>query len=240
MDAKEIFLFLRLRSKRRKKPSQKEHLEKKLIALENERLKVRAQIFNLGYEPLVPPVQKGWKRIFVLRDDVRKSARAAFFEELLKKINTVQYSDSKKFLVRRRKRGRKIYVSRGQKLREIYEWEWDRLKLSDSERFYFTETIRSDHKREFKLHVFNESWRFVLKVIPNMITLIRKKDSLLEQRLDEIENYLIRNNLQGKLGKVCGYSRYYKPFDEKLKYDDPLKNIPLYKIVGEYFEDELK
>ncbi|MCR6640414.1 MAG: hypothetical protein NVV82_15800 [Sporocytophaga sp.] len=116
-------------------------IRKKLIALYKERINLIVQIRNLGYAPLNPPVQKGYKRIFVLRDDVRRSPRALFYIDLLKKINTVQYSDSKKFLVKRRKHGKKIYVNREQKLRAFYEYEWKKAKLTESERFYFTESV---------------------------------------------------------------------------------------------------
>jgi hypothetical protein len=239
MDKRDITLCIRIRSARKKKRLQKEALEKKLIALYKERINLIVQIRNLGYAPLNPPVQKGYKRIFVLRDDVRRSPRALFYIDLLKKINTVQYSDSKKFLVKRRKHGKKIYVNREQKLRVFYECEWKAAKLSECERFYFTESVLFNYKGEpFKMYTFNESWRYVLKVVPNMITLLQIKDALLEQRCDEISNYLIRNNLEGKLRNLLGYKNYW-PYSPNAKFDNPFRNKPVYKILDEYYDDSI-
>ncbi|MGV3588803.1 MAG: hypothetical protein ACO1OF_17490 [Adhaeribacter sp.] len=82
----------RFRSAREKKRLVKLDFEKQLRQLARERCHLLEQKRSLGYEPLKPPVQKGFKRFFVLRDDVAWSPRAAFFQEILDKINTVQYS----------------------------------------------------------------------------------------------------------------------------------------------------
>ncbi|WP_051313156.1 hypothetical protein [Sporocytophaga myxococcoides] len=240
MDTRDITLCLRIQSARKKKRLQKEALEKKLIALHKEQNRLRVQIRNLGYEPLIPPVQKGWKRIFVLRDDVRRSPRALFYIDLLRKINTAQYSDSKKFLVKRRKRGKKIYLNREQRLREFYEYEWKDSKFSESEKIYFTESVLMNRKGEpYKMYTFNEPWRYVLRIVPNMITLLQVKDAILEQRSDEIRNYLIKNNLEGKLGKLLGHRQNYWSNSPKAKYVNPLNNKPVYKILDEYYEDRI-
>lgn len=229
----------RMKSKRRKKRLQKKDFEKKLIALYRERKQLLLQIRNLGYKSLVPPIQKGWKRIFVLREDVKISPHAAFFEQLLVKINTVQYSDKKQFKVRRRKRGRKIYIDREQKLRSFYSYEWERLKLTDAQRFYFTEIPGMNQSSAYqKVYVFNEPWRFVLKVVPDMITLLQIKDSSLEQRLSEISNYLERNNLTGKLDRLIHGHHKYRCFKETdIKNADPLLNKPLHKVLDEYYNE---
>jgi hypothetical protein len=99
---------VRFKSERRRKRLLKKDQEKHLLLLHREENKLRRQIRNLGYEPLVPPVQKGYKRLFVLSDDVQQSKQAAFFTELLKKINTVQYSDTKAFTKKKRRRAAKF------------------------------------------------------------------------------------------------------------------------------------
>jgi len=237
MNTRDISLCLRSRSARKKKRLQKEAIEKKLIALDKEQKSLNIQIRNLGYAPLIPPVQKGWKRIFVLREDVRRSPRALFYIDLLKKINTVQYSDSKKFVVKRRKRGKKIYVNRDQKLVEFCEYGWKNSKLSESEKFYFTESILINRKGEpYKVYTFNEPWRYVLKIVPNMITLLQIKDAILEQRSDEIRNYLIKNNLEEKLGRLLGHRQNFWSNFPEAKYANPLKNKPVYRILDEYYE----
>ena len=44
--------------------------DKQLLKLDREKQKIYEAIMNLGYEDLIPPVQRGWKRTFVLREDV--------------------------------------------------------------------------------------------------------------------------------------------------------------------------
>src|SRR5215213_11908918 len=101
-------LSFRIRSRRQKIRAQHEDLEKKLIALHKERRQLYQQQRSLGWVELHPPVMRGWKRYFVLREDVQRSKSAAFFTSILNRINTVQYSSLKDFKVKKRKSGRKI------------------------------------------------------------------------------------------------------------------------------------
>lgn len=80
----DIFCY-RLRTARHKKRMQYEDFDKQLIQLHQEENGLYEQRRNLGWEPLLPAVQKGWKRFFVLRDDVARSKQAEFFENILKK-----------------------------------------------------------------------------------------------------------------------------------------------------------
>ncbi|WGU70580.1 hypothetical protein QIU18_14760 [Capnocytophaga canimorsus] len=65
---------------------------------------------------------------FALRDDIARSKSADFFNQILEKINTYQYSDNRKFLKKKRKRGKKIQVPREQKLHKIIEWQFPKYK----------------------------------------------------------------------------------------------------------------
>jgi hypothetical protein len=230
----------RLKSKRRKKRLHKEDHEKKLLALHREDKKLGQQIRNLGYEPLTPPIQKGWKRIFVLREDVKRSSLADFYQGLLKKINTTQYSDTKVFRTRKRRWGRKIYLPKEQKVRHFYEYEWQKKPLTEAEAVCFTEHLVMTRSGTYqKVYECSEPWRFVLKVVPNMITEIRITDSLLEQRQDEISNYLERNHLRPKLNKLLGSSYHHRWYynDSNPKYTNSLANKPLHIILQELQEE---
>ena len=66
-------LSYRLRSARDKKRSQKEDFEKRLIQLDQEEDRLRAEKHKLPWVPLSEPYQKGWKRYFILREDVKRS-----------------------------------------------------------------------------------------------------------------------------------------------------------------------
>jgi hypothetical protein len=68
-------------------------------------------------------LSRGFVRFFVVREDVMRSD-GEFFEGILKKINTYMYSESRQFLKKKRKFGRRIYVERAQKLNRISSYSW--------------------------------------------------------------------------------------------------------------------
>jgi hypothetical protein len=82
----------RLKSERTKNGLKKKHLEKQLIRFYKRTIQIWKEKKALGYKDLVPPVQKGWKRFFVLRADVALTPEAFFLQQyLIKSIahNTV-------------------------------------------------------------------------------------------------------------------------------------------------------
>jgi hypothetical protein len=122
-------LSYRLRSARDKKRSQKEDFEKRLIQLDKRENRLRAEKQKLPWVPLSEPYQKGWKRYFVLREDVKRSKNAGFYQSLLEKINTIQYSKDEAFKVKKRRKRRNVYEVKKQAVREFDQQEWDSPKL---------------------------------------------------------------------------------------------------------------
>ena len=79
-------LSYRLRSARNKKRDlKKEDKEKRLIQLHKQEVMLWTDRRKLPWVPLAEPYQKGWKRFFVLREDVKRSNNAGFYESLLEK-----------------------------------------------------------------------------------------------------------------------------------------------------------
>jgi hypothetical protein len=204
----EDILCYRLRTARQKKRMQYEDFHKYLVCLSKEENALDKQIRDLGWEPLVPPVQKGWKRFFILREDVARSKQADFFAAILKKINRYDWSWKKDFLVKKKKRGKKIYVVKGQHLLKPGERQFQAMNFTEQEKQFFYPELQWEpwSKEPAKKYVFTEPWRFVLVVRPNMIDKIRIKDAFLESELQRIENYLERNALRQKQSKIVhGY-----------------------------------
>jgi hypothetical protein len=183
-------LCYRIRTARQKKRMQYEHFDKHLIVLSKEETVLYRNKYQPEWEPLTPPVQRGWKRFFVLRDDVARSNHAEFFENILKNINTHYWSHRKDFKVRKRKFGRKLYVVQGQELKKPDEDDFKKLDFTEAEKQWFHGEYHYDRwKKKFVLRfAFSEPWRFVLRVRPNMIDKKRKVDSVKEARLFEIRN----------------------------------------------------
>ncbi len=196
----------RLKTTRQKKRLVKEDFKKKLLKLDKERRKLWKEKHEIDWVELDEPYQKGYKRFFILREDVARSSRADFFESLLRKINTIQYSDNRKFLKRKRKDRKKIWVEKEQNLRAICECAWNsnKMKLTEEEKCYFVrkEKYHAASKSKKISYVFIEPWRYVLKIIPHIITHYKPIDTELESKIKQIDNYLARNFLNDKLYKM--------------------------------------
>lgn len=225
----EDILSYRLRTARQKKRMQYEDLDKFLIALNKEHVALYRHRYFPVWEPLIPAVQRGWKRFFVLRDDVARSKQANFVEGILKKINTEYWFHRKDFKIRKRKFGRKYYVVLSQELLEPDEQEFAKLNFTDAEKQFFHEEFPYDNRKGkfVKRYVFNEPWRFVLRVRPNMIDKQRKTDPEKESRLQEICNYLDNNDYGKRTQRIL--NGHYKHVYKKWKYIEKDKEKYIFK-----------
>jgi hypothetical protein len=217
----EDILCYRLRTARQKKRMQYEDFDKQLIQLNKKERALQLQKRNLGWEALNPPVQKGWIRLFVVREDVARSRHGDFFEAILKKINTYDYHWKKDFKRKKKKRGRKIYVVKPQYLLKPYEYQFQKMQFAEIEKQFFREVWEPDWKKQLvKRYEFIEPWRFVLKIKPNMIDRIRVKDALLESEIKVLDNYLERSDLRKRLNRLV-YGHYkYRKYEKNEKYDE--------------------
>ena len=236
----EDILSYRLRTARQKERMQYEDFDKQLITLSKKRKALYQQKRNLGWRPLHPPVQRGWKRFFVLKEDVAAGKHAAFYQGILDKINTTDWSWRKDFLIRKRKRGRKIYVVKPQKLKELRGWEFKRLQFSDTEKQYFETAWELDwSKQPAKKYVFKEPWRFILVVRPNMIDKTRIIDTELEQMIKQINYYLERNYYWTRLNRIKGIKRRWWKEGIKKNEVNKYKNKSLHQILDLINEEKI-
>ena len=226
-------------SARQKKRKVRKGSDKYLLAMDRKLDMVMKQRRDLGYEDLAVPYQKGWKRSFALRDDVRKSTRAAFFEGILEKINTVQYSMRKDFKKKRRSRGRSGYIAQPQELRALYPSYFQRMKFTEEELSWFhPEEYWCTHCRLWRTrYVFREPWRFVLKTEPNMITQRKRLDEELERQLHELRTIVEFYPARTRLYKLHGYkSRHW--FLDYHDDNNPFTNRQKQLVVQELFDVE--
>ncbi|MBX3257265.1 MAG: hypothetical protein KF862_24240 [Chitinophagaceae bacterium] len=231
-------LSYRLRTARQKKRMQYEDLDKQLIQLNKKQRELSRKKWNLGWEPLVPPIQKGWKRFFVLRDDVAKGKQAEFFQNILDKINTCDWSHKRDFLVKRRKFGRKIYVVKPQKLLEPEGHHFKKLCFTEREQQLFHVEYKTEKwcKEPVKRYVFVEPWRFVLRTKPYMIEKVRVKDAELESQIQQLDNYIERRDLRKRMDKIL-HRRHRNSWwkwknVEKYNEANPYKNKSLCQVLN--------
>ncbi|MDZ7935337.1 MAG: hypothetical protein U5M51_10310 [Emticicia sp.] len=227
----------RIRPKRRRKRASIEAKDKNLIRLYKQDKELRKQKQELPMIDLIPPVQKGFKRYFIVRNDVKRSKMGSFYENLLQKINTFQYNDTKVFKKKVKRKGKKIYIDREQELRVIYPHELPKFKLDERQMACFElktkQEIHGKIIREKQFYEFREPWRFVLRVRPNIIDKVKAFDSELEQRTAELHSILFKNHKnQGRLTHLKGWNRYHDVNEEK--YRNPLVNKPLYQIIEDF------
>jgi len=227
------FFAVRGKTDRRRKQNGLQQRDKKLIAIYKHLSSLRKQKYNLGYEELEEPYQKGFVRLFVLRDDTKMNKLAPLFSIILKQINTFQYSETKAFKKRRRKNGKRIYVDREQTLKALDSYHYQ--KLPDACKVYFlrVESFHPMWKKMVEEYRFAEPWRFELEIRPYMITHRKKIDNKLESQIHRIENFLNRNYLQGKIDNLKGNS--YSSWNDFPKEKYKLPSIyNLLNTINEY------
>lgn len=215
---KDNLLYSRIRTLRSRKRIIKKDVEKQVRKKYKRHREVWKLRRNIPLIPLERPYQKGFVRFFVVRDDVKRSKDGDFFENLLKKINTEMYSDTRKFLKKKRKFGRRIYVEKEQKTANVLPWEWNNPKfgLTERERQYFVKREYYAHNKRLikEYYEFIEPWRFVLRVKPNIITHYKPLDEDLEREYNALDSHLNQHKVIGIIQKNI----YGKPDKWKDKY----------------------
>lgn len=156
------------------------------------------------------------------------------------------FSGTRKFLQKKKKFGRRIYVEKRQKLDRIYSWEWNHPKygFTARERQFFAkhESYCPKRKTSEIYYEFTEPWRFTLRIRPNMITHYKPIDLALEKEYADLESYLWQHKVVGIVNKtIHGKSYSWKSKKE----DTPLiksKKYFHYKMsateIAESFLDE--
>jgi hypothetical protein len=233
-----------IKSARQKRRLVKTDRDKQLIQLHKRLKELDVQKRNLPFVPLEHPYQNGWKRFFVLRDDLKHSPRAEFYTTLLNKINTVQHDRDKAFKRKKRRRSRYGYVRTKQALKEFsaYCWNNNKMGLTEQEMAWFTcvETFDIKTRRSEVKYVFNEPWRYVLKIVPHIITQVKLLDWNIETELAWIDKHIDNNHLWPRINLLTrGRSyRWKDEFNERAKYINKFKNIPRYSPKEAYLELE--
>lgn len=220
-----------IKSARQKRRLVKTDRDKQLIQLSKRRDELWKQKRLLPKVPLEHPYQRGWKRFFVLRHDIKRGPKADFFEALLTKINTVEYHYDKSFKRKKRRKGRNVYIVKQQLLREFsdYSWQVNQINFTEDEKTCFTrvEFINTSRRLEAK-YVITEPWRYVLKIVPHMVTHVKLMDIDIERALSYIGGYVKSNHLNPRISRLIHGSSYHwkDKFNERLKYINKLKSIP--------------
>jgi len=230
-------LSYRIRTARQKKRAVYEDFDKHLLRLDRESEALWKWKYGLGCEPLIPPVQRGWVRTFVLKEDVARSPDQQLYANILAKINTRHYDSRKDFKVKKRRMGRRTYVTRTQKLRDLSFQEWRKLDETEKSFFFLVAEVHSN--RVYYRYVFREPWRFVLKVKPNLVDKVPIQDIGMEQRWQRLRNYTDLNGYVYRQRWLTRGHFNWLNFDEPYYDPNPIKNKTLRQILAEAREENL-
>ena len=232
-------LQYRLRSVRRKKRIQIEDRDKQILKLDRESKLISKDPDYKTEVLLDEPYQKGWKRLFVLKPDVKRSEKATFYQAILDRINDVQYHYDQSFKrPKRRKypRGHRYNHETLPKMKSIdrFYWNMNKAKFSGEQRACFNKIefwdqhyYRWDYRYEFAYPEL-----FEIAVLPHIITTVKIGDALLESRGAYIDDRIYKSRNCDRLAKLKGgWYKYWKSdYEEKPKHANPLKNKPLHAI----------
>ena len=201
-----------LKSWRKKDQLRKWDRDKSLLRLEKEALKLWCEMQNPGFTELEYPIQKGWKRFYVLREDIAKSKEGAFYQSILDKINTVVVCKRKDFLNKSR-RTKKLNPIQ-QHTQRFKESEFVKLNFTSrqKEMFEYKWIKEQDDEKRYRRFVYLNDWQFEFRIQKNFITHVQAHDAVLEKRLaelnKEVDSFTNYNRLQKIHGK--GVYKYWK------------------------------
>jgi len=170
--------------------------DKSILKLQRELSRLWQAKWNYPLIEVDVPYQNGWTKSFELRDDISRRTDAAVFKKILKRINSKVFCRTKNFLKRDG-----TAIPHDLDVIGVNEWEGLGWPEHYKKYFYFGYIIR--HRRIIKCYSFINSYYFVDKIEPHIITHQRVVIPQVESRIAEIRAKMSRglwnrlNNLKG-------------------------------------------
>ncbi len=199
-------------TERRAKRAQYNAFEKQLRALDKRRQYLRKAEYT--YVELEKPLFVGYEKYFAFRPDIAMRPDFPILEKLLALIDNVLFSKNKNFTRRVRRKTKRAYHEKGLKtiplkhvIRDLDHAKWN--KLSRVEKSYFSPREVQEKWGSYTIYEWNYSWMLVSKVRKKIVTHMRVPDADKMSESDEIENFIERNHLGPKIGKIVdGWHNY--------------------------------
>ena len=193
-----------------------DHAEKHLRAMHRELKRLRARQRHPPVHELNPPIQRGWKRQYVLSHAARHQADALLLATILERLNTVRYFWHRSFRRGRRRRQRNM-ISIEQTLRVFSFEQWHQEPIPAEWRRYFRPEIvprtlldRAWRHRQsgpwnhlvlakpYRGHVWAYVFRrpewFTLRVEKHWLTHYSEIEPQVIERIAEIERWMLSHH----------------------------------------------
>jgi hypothetical protein len=182
-------------TKRREKRSFKEKKKKEIIALMEEQSRLHKAERKLGLIELKEPYQRGWKKFYVLREDVLNRKDADVFKEILKLIQHTIYSRKPDFTYKDFKTKKILPMEHG--FHPISKAKYEKLDPKIKKHFglsyiygYYNKYDSTPRQAYIVYRYCGPEYYFVTKIDKNIVTHAHAIDSVIESRLAEIYNYI--------------------------------------------------
>jgi hypothetical protein len=213
------------------------HAREKIVqtAIKREWLLSRQSWREPIYEELSKPVFWGYKREFVLRDDVALRNDASKWRSLLVLLQNEQFSKRKDFKVRRRP-SRK-WLTREHRLKTFSTWDFER-KIPNKFKVYFRFYNAAGRRRYYFIH----PWMMVSRRIKEYNTHRKLLNPEIEWELsylkDRIDQNLYRQTYSKMKGRGFSYRGWNRPRKERLL--DQYHQAQMQEALLMHFEGEIK
>ncbi len=157
---------------------------------------------------LEKPIQKGFKKDFILRDDVARRRDSNDLQRILGAINHVVYCKNQDFKVKKWHSNQMEDIPHN--LKHIPANQWDKLGWPEHFKKWFVYEERP-HVGKYSTFIVKGYWfkypyMFTTRILPNFITHIKQIDTNLEKEKAEIDQYFTQNNGWQRLQHLQGRS----------------------------------
>lgn len=202
--------------KHRQRKFDKQKEEKSILGLWRKQTRLWNAKRNLNKIELEKPRRHGYKRFFILRDDVAKGRDASIYRPLLKYLQTFVYCKDKKFLRKDYKTKKMVPIE--QSIQSIDHRSYNKIEptLTEKQKVLFERYWRQNPinpKNGEWRYRFKKPWMFVEKIEPHYITHVIEIDPTLESQLREILNKIEANNMMPKINKMMGWNKNYDDYE---------------------------
>jgi len=182
---------------------------------------------------LESPVQRGWRRFYVLAEHASNRRDRPMLEAILRVIGPVVVHHSRDF---RRRRGRpRKFLEIQQPLRPIPLHEWERKNYPREWVCYFRYELLLERNRHWQPYwVFRQPSLYQFKVGRNWLWYFREVDPAIETRLSELDRWLMGRGRQQRYDWLRGRRQRYRWREEDTARQQSLRREQLREITRAY------
>ena len=210
--------------------------DKKLLRLRKRQNEIYRIERGLPLIALDKPIQKGFKKDFVLRDDVARRRDSNDLQRILGAINHTVYCKNQDFKVKKWHSNQMEDIPH--KLAHIPANKWDKLGWPEHFKKWFVYEERP-YVGKYSTFIVKGYWfkypyMFTERILPNFVTHVKQIDTNLEKEKKEIQQYFEQHNGWQRLHHLQGRPDPWKS-SEATKWEKQVDEV--LRVEMEHFEE---